>query len=79
MVVAGSLVWLPILGLATAELLSVPMSSIDPHERLALGFQQILLCIVEPAVDEVAVQAVSITDLSSMSVSLSYNKGEYLR
>ena len=44
--------------------LPAPMRAINPHEALTLRFQQVLLGIVKPTVDEVSMEAVSFAELS---------------
>lgn len=64
-VVTGAVVGVRVLGLAVLVEgdLSIPMGSIYPHEALTFGLQQILLCIIEPSINKVTVQAISISHL----------------
>lgn len=71
MVIAGPFARLGILGLAGSSGLALSLCAIDTHPLIpACRLEQILLSIIEPTIDEVAVQAVPITNLKqAQSVS----------
>ena len=64
-VVTGPVVQVCILGLALGILLSITMCAVDAHKGLPFGLEHGLCGILVPAVDEVAVEAVSLTKLSA--------------
>lgn len=49
------------------RLLPIPMRPIDAHETLPFSLKQVHLCIIEPSVDEVAMETVSIANLYQQS------------
>ena len=63
-VVVGAVLRVLVLGLALAKLLAHAVRAVDAHEALSLGLEQVLLCVVVPPVDEVAVEAVAVADLT---------------
>ncbi len=63
MVIISAVAWVRILGLALAELLPVTVRPVDPHECLALCLQHGLRRVIEPTIDEVAVEAISFPSL----------------
>jgi len=63
MIVIRAIARVRILRLALAELLAIAMCAINPHERLSLCLQQGLPRILEPTVDEITVEAVSLANL----------------
>jgi hypothetical protein len=65
MVIIRTIFRILILGLARLayRLLPISMCTVNPHEALTFRFHQIYLRIVEPAVDEVAVEAIAVADL----------------
>lgn len=74
LVVVASAATVLILRLAILVEWNLPdaVRAINSHEALTLGFQQVLLRIVEPAVDEVSMEAISIAELCLRSVYSSY-------
>jgi len=65
-VITCSIFRVGVLGFALTVLLPCTMRAINPHERLAPGCHHILRRIIEPSVDEVAVEAVALANLHSV-------------
>ena len=63
MIIIRSIARIRILSLALAELLAIPVRAINPHKRLSLCLQHVLRRVLEPAVDEITMEAVSLADL----------------
>lgn len=63
-VIARPILGVRVLGLARAILLPVPVRAINPHENLPLSLEHVHRRVLEPAIDEVAMEAVSVADLS---------------
>lgn len=65
-IIARPTIGIPILRLATLveRDFAFAMSTVDSHERLPLRFEHVLCRVFKPAVDEVAVKTIAITNLS---------------
>jgi len=68
-IIIGPVLRIRVLCLAVAELLPIPVRSINSHETLALSLQQILPRIFIPAIDKVSMEAIPLADLPSMLVN----------
>ena len=63
-VIVGPVFWVSILGLAITPLLPHSMSTIDTHPGLSLCLEHVERRIFIPSVNEVAMETISITNLS---------------
>jgi hypothetical protein len=71
-VVTRTVIGIPIPGLAPGAAernLPAAVRPVNPHEALALGFQQVLSRVLKPAIDKVAMEAVALADLFSTTES----------
>ena len=65
MIIISTILRIPIPGLAVLVEgnLSITMRPINSHERLSFGLEKVLLRIVKPTIDKVAMEAIAITNL----------------
>jgi hypothetical protein len=70
LVIVCSVRWITVLGFTGAILLSISVRSINTHKGLSLGLEHIKSSIFVPTIDEIAMQAVTIANLSKPMLSV---------